>query len=282
MIDITYNEGIRIEIQNIDKLFSEDQLPLKIEIKNSVSRKTIWSTNLNSFMWAAYPNSEMAYVVISDAKGNFIYQYNWDVLIHGSFFYKSLWLYCNGLMNNGKRPNGLVIGTHDGEFGEWCPLVQDDLSDMVLVEASEKQFNKLVKNYGDINELVLINNLITTDGGDVEFFEGGEGYTNSVVERVIRGWEKEEIKSTVRKSISINDLIWDNFISKGKSLDWIHLDVEGLDAKLLMSLKEEYLPNLIIFEDFNLESSEKTDLMIWATQRNYISKSDKGICLLVR
>jgi hypothetical protein len=282
MIDISYNEGIKIETGHLDKILSKEQLPIKVEIKNVVSKKTIWSTELNNFMWASYPNNEMVDVVIKDAKDNFIYQYYWDVLIHGSIFYKSLWLYCKGLNNKGVNPNGLVIGTHDGEFGEWCPLVRFHLSEMVLVEGSKKQFDRLVENYGQKQGLTLIHDLITTDGSNVEFFEGGEGYTNSIVERVIRGWEKDEIKSTIRQSTSINDLIYNNFIIKGKKLDWLHLDVEGMDAKLIMSLKEEHIPNFIIFEDFNLETWEKKDLMDWLSKRNFLSKSESGICFSTR
>lgn len=282
MIDIIYKEGIKVETGHLSKIFSKEQLPIKLEIKNVVSKKIIWSTNLNEFMWASYPNNEMVDAVIKDAQGNFIYQYYWDVLVHGSIFYKSLWFYCKSFINRGIKPNGLVIGTHDGEFGEWCPLVRHHLSDMVLVEGSKKQFDRLVENYNHKQGLTLINDLITTDGSDVEFFEGGEGYTNSIVERVIRGWEKEEIKSTIRKSTSINDLIHNHFVIKDKKLDWLHLDVEGMDAKLIMSLKEEYIPNFIIFEDFNLETEEKTKLMSWLAERNFLSKSESGICMSTR
>ena len=282
MIDLSYNNGIKIETGHINKIFTQDQLPLRVEIKNVVSKKIVWSTDLSEFMWATYPSSEMVDVVIKDAKGNFVYQYYWDVLIHGSIFYKSLWLYCKSLINKGIKPNGLVIGTHDGEFGEWCPLVRHHLSEMVLVEGSKKQFDRLVENYSQKQGLTLIHDLISTDGSNVEFFEGGEGYTNSIVERVIRGWEKEEIKSTIRTSTSINDLIHNHFVSKGKKLDWLHLDVEGMDAKLIMSLKDEYLPDFIIFEDFNLETEEKNTLMNWLSSRNFLSKSEAGICMSTR
>ena len=278
MIDISYNDGVKIETGQINKIFSAEQLPLKINIKNVISKEIVWSTDVNNFMWASYPNNEMVDVEILDAKGNFIYHYYWDVLNHGSIFYKSLWLYCKNLMNKGIKPNGLVIGTHDGEFGEWCPLVRYNLSDMLLVEASQKQFDKLVKNYSDKSGIRFLNELITTNGKDVEFFEGGRGYTNSVVERVIKSWETEKINKTTRKSVSINELISKH---TGK-LDWIHLDVEGLDAQLLMAMDESLLPNFIIFEDANLEPEEKSNLMKYLSERGYLSKSQDGICMSIR
>ena len=270
MINIIYKENIKIETSNLTAIFKTEQLPLNFQIKNAVSKKVIWQTNLDSFMWASFPTDEMNDVVVNDAQGNFIYQYRWDVLQHGSIFYKSLWLYCKSLINKGIRPKGLVIGTHDGEFGEWVPLVRNFMSDMVLVEGSEKQFNVLKDNYEGKQGVTLLHNLITTDGSEVEFFEGGAGYTNSVVKRVIEHWEKEEIHSTKRTSIAINDLIKDK-------LDWLHLDVEGLDAKLILAIESEKLPDFIIYEDFNLEPEEKNTLINYLENKGYILHSEGGI-----
>ena len=207
MINIEYENGIKITTGNLTGLFSTDQLPLKFQIKQVISKDIVWETNLSSNMWASYPNNEIYDVVVKDAQNNFIYQYYWDLMKHGSIFYKSLWIYCKSLINQGKNPNGLVIGTHDGEFGEWVQLARNFMSNMVLVEGSEKQYNKLAQNYQGREDIKCIFNIVTPDGGDVEFFEGGLGYTNTVVERVIRYWEKEDIKSNVRNSISLNNLI---------------------------------------------------------------------------
>ena len=116
-------------------------------------------------------------------------------------------MYITKLVSNGIFPRGLVIGTHDGEFGEWVPIVKNREAQVILVEASDKQFVKLKNNYINYSLVKPIQNLRTPNGGDVEFFEGGEGYTNTVVENVIRHWEKEEINSTKINSISITDLI---------------------------------------------------------------------------
>jgi hypothetical protein len=121
--------------------------------------------------------------------------------------------------------------------------------------------------------------LITTDGKEVEFFEGGKGYTNTIVEKVIRNWETEEIKSSIKSSISINDLIL-NYYPNG--MDWLHLDVEGLDAKLIMSIEDNLLPNFIIFEDFNLNGFEKTLVYDWLSSKNYTNFSLGGICTSIR
>lgn len=280
MIDIDYGEGqIKINTKYLSGVLTEEQLPLIIKIKNSISKDVIWETRLDSNMWASYPENELKDVIVEDSNGNLIYRYNWDVMQHGSIFYKSLWLYCKGLINKGEKPVGLVIGTHDGEFGEWVPLAKNFMSDMLLVEASETQFNRLTTNYKGKPGLSFLQELITTDGEDVEFFEGGKGYTNTVVKRVIDYWETEEVHSTNRTSISINQLIKDNFYKK---LDWLHLDVEGLDAKLLMSLESETLPNFIIFEDFNLNPEEKIEITSWFENQNYQLHSEGGICMSIK
>jgi hypothetical protein len=282
MINIIYSDDIKIETGNLTGIFTPEQLPINFQIKNALSKKIVWETNLTNEMWAKFPNTEMNDVVVRDAQGNFIYQYRWDVIQHGSIFYKSLWLYCKSLINKGIKPKGLVIGTHDGEFGEWVPLVRNFMSDMVLVEGSEKQFIELKKNYEGKQGVTLVNNLITTDGSDVEFYEGGKGYTNSVIKRVIDFWEKEEIHSTKRSSISINDLIFNHFSAYNKKLDWIHLDVEGLDAKLLLSIKIDELPNFIIYEDFNLENDEKNTLVSYLENNGYKIYSKGGIGMAIK
>jgi FkbM family methyltransferase len=200
---------------------------------------------------------------------------------HGNHFYKSLWMYNKSVLSNGKFPKGLVIGTHDGEFGEWVPIVQKRECNVILVEASDNQFNKLKNNYKNNSLVKPIQNLITPNGGEVEFFEGGAGYTNTVVENVIRHWEKEEISSTKRNSIGITDLILNEC---GGHIDWLHLDVEGLDAKLIMGIDENKitLPRFIIFEDYNLSQDSKNEIYDWLHQRGYETYSEGGICEAVK
>jgi FkbM family methyltransferase len=280
MINVIYNsEGIKVTVGEISRY--NKNLPLRLIIKKHVSGEEQWSTNLNDNWFATFPSTEMYDVVITDNKNNIVYTKKWDIMEHGNHFYKSLWMYNKNILSNGKFPKGLVIGTHDGEFGEWVPIAMKRESKIVLVEASDKQFNRLKNNYKNNSLLKPIQNLITTNGGDVEFFEGGEGYTNSVVEGVIRSWETEEIKSTKRSSISITDLILNECDGQ---IDWLHLDVEGLDAELIMSIDETkvQLPNFIIFEDHNLSIDKKNEIYSWFHNKGYKTYSEGGICEAVK
>lgn len=279
MIKVTYkNDGILVELANISDV--ESNYPYTVNFRKHVSGEIQWSTKISDFSYATFPNIEMFDVEITDSRNIPVYTKRWDVMEHGTYFYKTMWMYCKSLISKGILPKGLVIGTHDGEFGEWVPCVLNKLSKVVLVEASQKQFEKLFENYHK-NELVtFVNQLITPEGGEVEFFEGGEGYTNSVVESVIRHWETEEIQSTKRQSININTLINNHFQG---GFDWLHLDVEGLDDKLIMGIEDKkMIPNLVIFEDYNLSNERKTLIYEYFKNLGYKNHSEGGICMSIK
>jgi len=280
MIKIKYNtEGIRVDIENCSKYHPNQ--PYLLQIRKHVSGEIQWESKLFDGWFATYPNTEMFDVFILDSNHKVIYSKIWDVMEHGNYFYKSLWLYNKSILSNGKLPKGLVIGTHDGEFGEWVPIALKRESKILLVEASDNQFEKLTQNYKNNSMVKTYKNLITPNGGKVEFFEGGYGYTNTVVEKVIRHWETEEIKSTIKDSISITNLILEECDG---DIDWLHLDVEGLDAKLIMGIDETkvVLPNFIIFEDYNLSDENKVEIYDWFKNKGYQTYSNGGICEAIK
>jgi FkbM family methyltransferase len=280
MVKVEYNsEGIRVNVGDVSKYIKN--LPLRLKIVKHVSKEEQWATDLHDGWYATFPNTEMFDVELYDSTGQLVYKKVWDIMEHGNHFYKSLWLYNKSVIASGKLPVGLVIGTHDGEFGEWVPIVLNRECEAVLIEASDKQFNRLKSNDSQMARVKPVKCLVTPDGGEVEFFEGGEGYTNTVVERVIRHWEKEEIKSSKRESISITDLI---LTQCNGQIDWLHLDVEGLDAQLIMGIDESRvkLPNFIIFEDYNLAQDKKEEIYNWFAARGYSTYSEGGICEAIK
>lgn len=273
MINVDFsNKKIRVETQNVSSIFN---LPLKLTIRNHVNREEIWSSELNDWWWAEFPNNEMNDVVIFDSNENIILERKWDIVSDGSEIYKTLYFYCEQIKYKGKRPKGIAIGTHDGLFGEWVPSVLENITDAVLVEASNLQFQRLKQSYSGLTNVELMNELITYDGEPVEFFEGGLGYTNSIVERVITNWEKEEIKSNIKESVSINNLIT-------SEIDWIHTDVEGYDTMLIMGIKKEKLPKLIIFEYENLTSQENELIKSYLLQLGYNLNYKEVSCIAIK
>ena len=115
---------------------------------------------------------------------------------------------------------------------------------------------------------------VTKDGKPTPFWEGGKGYTNSIVKRVPEAQEIEPINPTVYPSININKLINDK-------TDWLHLDVEGYDHILIKSLKN--LPNCIIFEWENLLTEELKDIKNFLTNKGYKLDFENNVsCLALK
>lgn len=251
MINISYDNGeIKVTTEKISLLYD---LPLKLKIVSQIGEEYVWGCDLFDDYWASYPNNEMNDVKIYDKNDNLIIERKWDVLQNGSTLYKTLYLYCKQFNDKNIKPFGVAIGTHDGKFGEWVPVVNEELSDAILCEPTKKQFDKLINFYGLKPNVLLKNELITDDGGPTVFYEGGKGYTNSIVKGVIDKWEIEQTYSNLMNSKSINELLT-------KRPDWIHTDVEGYDAKLIMGINPNLLPNFLIFEHENMSEQENDEL----------------------
>lgn len=268
--EIKYSDTIQVNTFNLEDLFYEDQLPLKFQFKRQINEKILWEVELASNSWATFPDTEMIDVIVVDQENNTIYSQKWNVVINGSKIYKVLWNYC--LTNPNSK--GIVIGTHDGEFGEWVPVAIDKLSEITLVEASEKQFNELIDNYSTYSNLKFINQLVTKDGGDTVFYEGGKGYTNTVVKRVIDYWETEPITETIRESIKFSELITPD-------VNWVHTDVEGIDFELIMSLTDKQLSHLdiIIYEYNNSSDYERELINNFLIEKGFNTYREEGVSI---
>lgn len=268
LFTIEYLEDIEIKTYELNNIFDKEQLPLRFKFNRQVNHNTLWETNLNDNSWANFPNKEMIDVIVLDNQDNKIFEKKWNVIIDGNFIYRKLWNYCKNKQNT----KGVVIGTHNGEFGEWVPVAIDNLSNITLIEASKKQFDELINNFLSYNNLTFINELVTKDGKDTIFYEGGKGYTNTVLERVIEYWEKEPITKTIRRSTKFSDLITPD-------INWIHTDVEGIDIELIMSLSDEQLSHLdiIIYEYNNSNPEERELIKDFLTNKRFINYVENGV-----
>ena len=156
------------------------------------------------------------------------------------------------------------------------------MSDFALFEQALTQYeNGRISDSDDSDDddyyICDHTDLVTENGKPTIFYEGGQGYTNSVLKRVIDYWEKEEITSTLKESIKFSTLITSD-------VNWLHLDVEGLDDKLLYSLTDEQYLNLdlIIFEYNNLSTEERENIDNFIKLKNFTTFKEKGICLAVK
>jgi len=271
MINITYNRKnnlTRVELDNLTLI--KNHLPLKIQFKNIVSNEIHYETELKDYHWAEWRDAEqITDVLVYSNTGKLLHEYKWDVTINGDIHEKMLWYYLKGRQLQGLKSNGLVIGAHDGRNGHWIYPVKENLTEATLIDGSDNQFKKLEENYFNYLNAKFKNIIVTTDGSDVEWYQGGEGYTDTTIPSIIHEWlDPSEITKTYKKSISINKLL------KEQNYDWLHLDVEGLDGDLILALESR--PNLIIYEDENLDVITKTKLEVWFLENSYTTL--KHIC----
>lgn len=259
-------------------LYNENELPFIFEVSNE--SKILWSTNLYPNMWASWDavNNDNFVVVIKNKQNEIISKFIYDIWVNRNateqFF--ETWIK--------KNPNtkGIAIGTHDGTSGEWVKHVKNNSTYAVLVEASKKQFDELTQNYSNFNNVSFRNNVITGNGGNVNFYEFGDGYANTLSETHCKKhvFDNEEIVVVNVDSISINDLIIQENLQD--TLDWLHLDTESIDDEIIMSLdfSKVVKPKLIIFETINF-SEERTGsseriykLFNWLKSNGYKVKYD--------
>lgn len=277
MIDISYDRDsnlTRVELKNLSSI--KNHLPLKIQFKNIISNEIHYETELQDHWWTEWKGGEfITDVLIYSSNGILLHEYKWNVVNHGDEIEKMLWFYLKSRQAQGVKSNGLVIGSHDGRNGHWIYPVKHKLTDVTLIDGSDKQFANLIENYKNQYHVETLNTVVTVDGSDVEWYQGGEGYTDTVVPSVINNWlDSSEIKKSYRKSIAINNLM------KDKNYDWLHLDVEGLDGDLILALESK--PNLIIYEDENLDIITKTKLNAWFLNNSYITIKHKHNIIAIK
>lgn len=271
MITLKYDRTLNSTLISVNEMSHiSENLPLKLKLKNIVTEEIHYEVDLNPNAWAHWTGAELITdVLIYDSTNNLIFEKKWDVTEFGDSVEKDLWYYLKGRKNRGVESNGLVIGTHDGRNGHWIYPILEGLSRATLIDGSDKQYLELQKNYSK-NQFVETKNLIvTTDGLDVEWYQGGEGYTDTVVKELIESWvTNDTIIKTHRPSISINQLMSEN------QYDWLHLDVEGIDGDLILSLEQR--PNVIIYESMNLSEEMNLKLNNWFYENQYVTVSENG------
>ena len=242
-------------------------LPLSLKICSQVSGGTIWENkNMSPGTWSSYPFGFDSIVSVEEATGEKIFQWEWNPLIDGDDSHK---FFLSWAMKN-KGSKGIAIGTHDGTSGEWVCALRKGYIEAFLVEASSPQYVKLVDNYKNIKGAYPILSLVTPEGGYTTFFEGGEGYTNSTIKNHTEEYIGENlVSSKILPSRSLNNLILE--LGLEKDLKWLHLDVEGIDANLIMSLDDRLivLPEIIIYESLNLKKGEKEEISKWLSEKSY-------------
>jgi hypothetical protein len=253
-------------------LYGEDELPFKYQILRN--GECLWTTDLYPGMWGSWDtlDNDNFVAVIMDGRGNIVSQFTYDIWVNRNateqFF--DTWI------NKNPNSKGIVIGTHDGTEGGWVKHVKNKSTFAVLVEASKKQFDELVENYLNFDNVSFRNNVITGKGGDVEFYEFGLGGANTLSESHCKSHlnKGEDFTIVNMTSVGVNDLIIQEKL--GYDLDWLHLDTESVDDEIIMSLDFGRIvkPRLIVFESIHLSKEKINKLFGWLESNGYSVKYD--------
>jgi len=254
---------VTFRIHGASKIIDKNEFPLNVYFSKYINDEIVWETTANDNWFVTYNDFTFKNITVTTKSSKLVFEEkfipNKQDSLHQIFL-----TYCSS------NPNdfGLAIGTHDGEYGEWVQSVKEGHTNAVLVEASAKQFNDLTNNYKSIKNVKLIQSLVTPNGEEVSFFESEIGYFNSTDINHLKRYKISDIVETKKTSISLKDLIRNNFDTKPI---WTHLDVEGLDAKLILSLKDnvELLSNFIVFENANLSYEDNNDVNNFLTSLGY-------------
>jgi hypothetical protein len=223
-----------------------------------------WGSELYPGWFSEYLMNTYTTIEIIDSLGNQLFRWEWNPFVHGDFAhqYFEIW----SLNNRGS--NGIAIGTHNGMYGEWVGPVNKGLINATLVEASEIQYRDLRKYYNGKKWVTCVPSLITKDGEDVVFYEGGSGFTNSISKEIIQNYvDPEHITSNVKSSKSINNLIIES--SERGKVKWIHIDVEGMDGELIYAINDDLLPDLLLFESLHMQKDYHDGLSQYLSSKGY-------------
>lgn len=249
-------------VDDLKPFFPENELPLNIKVMSCVTGDVTYSVETNGNIWFEKINFYFEDVKIYTKGGVLVWQKLWDILEEDEYkFFK--------LLNSYKNSKGIVIGAHDGTYGEWITMLDNPKNELLLIEPAEAQFNKLQRTFGKKNNVKLLNTLISCDGGEIEFYEESSGFFNSTNKSHLKNYFGENQINVVKKnSISLVELLKENFVGQ---LDWLHFDTESYDAKLILSLKNNrnLLPKTIVFEHNHLLIEEKYELENFLKEENY-------------
>ena len=258
----------------IKVLVSEEiqyEFPLSFKFYRRIDDRLLWQCSLDGpGYWASYPEPCNGYGRVFDSEGRLVSSWDWDTVIHGDDSDRYFYNWCA----NNRGSKGIAIGTHDGTTGEWSFPVFDGMIEGFLVEASDLQYSKLEENFKKCKNAHTLQYLVTPEGGDCDFYEGNFEYANPVYRSHVSSFaaDENEIVKVRKESISLNDLI----IKCGleKDLGWLHLDVEGIDDELILSLDSSRvkLPDIIVYESVNLVEDRKKKVFEWLEKEGYFFK----------
>lgn len=148
----------------------------------------------------------------------------------------------------------IILDYFNGYTGTLCSIGENDgetlsnVRELIkrgwkadLIEPSPTAYKKLWNLYqGLIPDVMTHEIAITETDGDITLFESGEhlgkgdtALLSSTVRTEINRWEKETFTPVKVKGLSFNSFL---YIAQHKNYDFISIDAEGLDVRILFQI----------------------------------------------
>ena len=246
----------------------------KVEIQYFIGNHEIstnYEINTTPGRWATWRSGGCTRcdINIYTDKGDHILTRKWESAIDGDDIEKAFSIFCSA--NPGCK--GIIIGSHDGEWGHWVDSVRNKRVECLIIEGSNKQFKELSKNYSKYSNCTLINTIVSTDGKDVTWYTTKEGYSDSIIPGISEKFNpSHRVFEAPKPTTEINHIIEDHDY---QDFDFLHLDLEGYDTNIIMALK--YLPKLIVFENEHCKELGNYDDTIRYLKSKGYSIIERGI-----
>jgi FkbM family methyltransferase len=238
----------------------ENNLPLIVQIINVYNNEVLWECELSPNCWVTYPEVRNSKVIVKLKNGFIIGKKLFDKYKYYDVINDVLPLY----IYQNQLQNGLIVGAGEGSYGEWIEIVNQNISNCILVEGDTSAYNILKTQYPNLE---VLNFCVDIEDSLKTFYLSPYGNVSSFIkENLLKyGVNETDIIESQVNSYSLNTLL-----SK-YNIDWLRLDVEGLDYKLIKSIIPNNLNNLkyIQYEHINITEEEKIECNIYLESLGY-------------
>lgn len=239
-------DGSLIDIINVN------ELPLKFRVEDWLTGDILYEFDMNPGWWSTYNNTSFKNFCVYTKSGKILKKKSFDPHNEVSKIEEAF----NIWVTSNTRSNGLVLGAGTGRWGEWLLNTTNNDCRVVLVEGDPNNQELLYQAHKNRPNVSIEKCVVSTDGGLVKFWVAPQNMVSSLDKSVVeKFWPNIEPEFVEVESKSINQIIQTHF---EKELDWIRIDLEGLDHQILMSLDLELVPNLkmVIYENMNISNEE--------------------------
>lgn len=229
--------------------------PVKVYFVNK-NGTISWQTEIpGPGMWSQGPPSINLNIRILDKNDDLVFSYNSIYNQFSDVVEKEFINWCRNFITiHGKKPTGLAIGTNDGSTGEWVEAYNQDLiGETLLIEPNLNSFLQLTNRYSGLKIFSFKKCVVGEIDGEVNFYTNEQQTfeAGSLIQEHYLKYDKN-INTITIKSFTPKTLIGN------KIPDWIHIDAEGYDGKIILLLEDEILSKLefILWEHVHLKKEE--------------------------